>query len=53
MFESESSSFGLKLTEAKTLVSHIQQGLAGWQAFFLEQGVSKHDVDEVAYFVKA
>jgi serine/threonine-protein kinase HipA len=50
---SESSSFGLKLTEAKAAVGQIQQGLAGWQAFFLEQGVNKRDVDEVAYFVKA
>lgn len=50
---SESSSFGLKLAEAKALINHIQQSLAGWQSFFLEQGVSKRDVDEVAYFVKA
>jgi len=50
---SECRSFGLKLAEAKVLISHIRQGLAGWQNFFLEQGVSKRDVDEVAYFLKA
>ncbi len=50
---SESSSFGLKLAEAKVLVSHIRQGLAGWQTYFLEQGVTKRDMDEAAYFVKA
>jgi serine/threonine-protein kinase HipA len=50
---SECASFGLKLIDAKNLVSHIQQGLADWQTFFLKQGVSKRDVDEVAYFVKS